>query len=423
MAQLTPGSSLLAKSSPGSLTRRKEEEKRKSAIPETEGAVGSLGREFLEMPAERKVAPGSNKVLSIRPSLDAGGASGVMEGIPTSTPGAPTAEGPSVVRQNEIAAQKKYESDLADYNKEMENYQNEVRDWGNRAQEVYNEARKPQRAWSPYNEEIDRRKARGETLSTSRKLAGAIRKREEFLRGERVINNPSGDTGKVGKIYGPKIDGQERVILDVPGFDGSISFEGSDPMEFYEFITGEDIPGVEVDLAGRVGRPPQKPSGEKPSSPAAPVQGAMRSFDAERPQAPVRSQGGREEVAGARSSIKAMPSDTLRDLQRALPTANQAGGRVIAGPEDKIVYMGRDLSEQEENALKEPLRERISREGLRSFIEATARDPLGGLLGLGERGEKTIENLINRDRNSYQERLFRESNPRRIMRGFRSFFS
>lgn len=363
MAQLNPGSSLLAKSSPGSASRKKDEEKiQKTAIPEGAGSVGTASRELLEQPIERPVAPGSQKVVAVRPGV----------------------QGPSNLPSGTAKAQSQGEQGGLAPSAYQSNVQSSV--------EALSKAVAP-RAQTPYDAEISRRKDKGETLSTSRKLAGAIRKRDEFLSGERVINNPSGDTGRVNKIYGPKIPGQERAIIDVPGLGGSISFEGSSPEEFYSFVTGEEIPGVTVDLTGRVGTPTQ-------------VQAQQGQVKAANPQQT-------QQVLGAQTSVSAPVG--LRSNAGQLPTASEVGGRSIVDPTGRpygdVVPGAFDASEQEVNAATGPLSERISRDPL-EFLLRTLADPSGGLSGLGTRIGKTVENLRSGGR-SFQDRILESFRPRR----------
>ena len=65
------GSSLLTKNLPGSPLRKTIEEATQTPIIPTKGEPGSLERQFLEQPLERKVPPGSQKITSVSPTVDA----------------------------------------------------------------------------------------------------------------------------------------------------------------------------------------------------------------------------------------------------------------------------------------------------------------------------------------------------------------
>lgn len=70
MAQITLGSSLVSKASPGALYRTQREKKSMmNAIPEGKGAIGSIGRNLVEEPLNRPVATGARKVVGVRPTV------------------------------------------------------------------------------------------------------------------------------------------------------------------------------------------------------------------------------------------------------------------------------------------------------------------------------------------------------------------
>lgn len=101
------GSSLLAKASTGSLSRRKEEERiTKPNIP-GKGAVGTAGRDLVEETNITPVAPGSEKVIRSAPGVESASLPGMaanqvplvagigLNGVPAGAPG----ERPGAVNQ------------------------------------------------------------------------------------------------------------------------------------------------------------------------------------------------------------------------------------------------------------------------------------------------------------------------------------
>lgn len=84
-----PSQAMLTKSAPGSLSRRRLEERTKTeALPEGKGELGSLSRELVEEPIDRPVAPGAKKVVGVKPSVEeAGSGLGFLPAQSQSVPG------------------------------------------------------------------------------------------------------------------------------------------------------------------------------------------------------------------------------------------------------------------------------------------------------------------------------------------------
>lgn len=84
-----PSQAMLTKSAPGSLSRRRLEERTKTeALPEGKGELGSLSRELVEEPIERPVAPGAKKVVGVKPSVEeAGSGLGFLSAQSQAVPG------------------------------------------------------------------------------------------------------------------------------------------------------------------------------------------------------------------------------------------------------------------------------------------------------------------------------------------------
>ncbi|MBK9272876.1 MAG: hypothetical protein IPM48_14930 [Saprospiraceae bacterium] len=70
MALRSLGSSLLAKTNPGGKYREKEEKEiQQPQIPQ-KGETGTLSRSLIQEPLERKVPPGSDKIVTAKPTID-----------------------------------------------------------------------------------------------------------------------------------------------------------------------------------------------------------------------------------------------------------------------------------------------------------------------------------------------------------------
>ena len=348
MAQLNPGSSLLAKSKPGSLSRNKEENKLAGAIPESEGAIGSASRELAQEPWQKQVAPGSRKIINVKPPIGGPAVGGVPIG-PASTASGAAQNVPLDASMIE-SAQKS----------------------------VVN-----QPSNSPYDSEISKRKNRGETLSTSKNLALVTRKRKEFLSGKRVVNEPSGDTGLVGKAYGPKIPGQERQIFSIPESQGSISINDMGEMS----------------------------------------QGFKQNVSAPKGQTMLASSGNKTNVLGSQSNVSA-EAPKVGGLPSA-PSAVQTGGRAVVGPfypetrssgnagnvprgsgaygaDERAKAYSSGFSEQDFNAASGSLRSRVNDEGISGILRSAMADPVGAVKGLATRAYKTALNKKYKDSSAFK---------------------
>lgn len=84
-----PSQAMLTKNVPGSLSRKKAEERTKTeALPQGKGGLGSLSRELVQEPIDRPVAPGAKKVVGVKPSVEeAGGGLGFLPAESQSVPG------------------------------------------------------------------------------------------------------------------------------------------------------------------------------------------------------------------------------------------------------------------------------------------------------------------------------------------------
>lgn len=82
--QISLGSSLLAKSNPGGKLRDLAEANAAQPNLPGKGAIGSVDRAQVEQPLDRQISPGSDKVVSVSPTLEGGNPTDNLFGL---TPG------------------------------------------------------------------------------------------------------------------------------------------------------------------------------------------------------------------------------------------------------------------------------------------------------------------------------------------------